>query len=80
MSDIHLFNCYLESCSVYFQPMNSKKQSKNHLDHLTSFVKPYHFEGKNLHVEEGLADDIIPSLANKYNANDLVMGYGEHQG
>lgn len=80
MSDIHLFNCYLESCSVSFQPMKSMKQSKNHLDHLTSFVKPYHFKGENLHVEEGLADDIIPSLANKYNANVVVMGYGEHQG
>lgn len=80
MSDIHLFNCYLESCSVSFQPMDPMKQSKNHLDNLTSFVKPYHFEGKYLHVEEGLADDIIPSLANKYNANVVVMGYGEHQG
>ena len=80
MSDIHLFNCYLESCSVSFRHETPISEFQNHLKHLTSLVKPYHFEDRYLHVEEGLADDIIPYQANKYNANVVVMGCGEHRG
>jgi len=80
MSDIHLFNCYLESCSVSFQNETPITEFQNHLNKLTSLVKPYHLKDKFLHVEEGLADDIIPYQANKYNANVVVMGCGEHKG
>ncbi len=80
MSDIHLFDCYLESCSVAFQEVSPNTEFQNHLKSLTSLVKAYHFEDKFLHVEEGLADDVIPSQASKYNANVVVMGCGEHKG
>jgi len=83
VSDIHLFNCYWESCSMSFKDIESAKiniECSNHLEHLTALVKKYHFKDECLHVEEGLADDIIPHQANKLNANVVVIGCGEHKG
>jgi len=78
VNKVHLFNCYLENCSMSFQDLEPKKEFYSHLEHLNTLVKPYHFEEKYLHVEQGLADDIIPSQAHKLNANIVVMGCGEH--
>jgi len=80
MSNIHLFNCYLENCSVSFTEDVPTMEFAHHLDHLTSLVKTYHLEDKYLHVEEGLADDVIPIQAQKFDANVVVIGCGEHKG
>ena len=83
MSDIHLFNCYLENCSIAFQETEQVKRNtefSTHLQNLTALVKAHHFEDKYLHLEEGLADDIIPDIAHKLNANVVVIGCGEHKG
>jgi len=80
MSNIHLFNCYLENCSISFTEDVSTLEFAHHLEHLTSLVKSYHLEDKYLHVEEGLADDIIPAQAEKLDANVVVIGCGEHKG
>lgn len=78
-SDTHLFNCYLESCSISFKDIAStagNTEFSSHLEHLNALVKTYHFQDKYLHVEEGLADDIIPSQAHKLNANVVVVEIG----
>ncbi len=80
MSNIHLFNCYLENCSISFTENVPTLEFAHHLDHLTSLVKSYHLEDKYLHVEEGLADDVIPTQAQKFDANVVVIGCGEHKG
>jgi nucleotide-binding universal stress UspA family protein len=82
-SNIHLFNCYFDSCSVSFKEMEFSKKNEeftHHLEHLTRLAKGYQLEDKCLHVEEGLADDVIPYQAHKFNANVVVMGCGEHKG
>jgi len=80
MSHVHLFNCYLENCSISFKEAMPTLEFRHHLDHLTALVQTYQLEDKYLHVEEGLADDIIPNQADKLNANVVVMGCGEHKG
>jgi nucleotide-binding universal stress UspA family protein len=80
MSNIHLFNCYLENCSISFSEDIPTLEFAQHLEHLTSLVKAHHLEDKYLHVEEGLADDVIPTQANKFDANVVVIGCGEHKG
>ena len=80
MSHIHLFNCYLENGSISFTENMPTLEFTQHLDNLTSLVKAYHLEDKYLHVEEGLADDVIPIQADKFDANVVVIGCGEHKG
>jgi len=80
MSNIHLFNCYLKSCSISFSETLPSPEFTQHLEHLTNLAKAYHFDDKNLHIEEGLADDVIPAQAQKLNANVVVIGCGEHTG
>ena len=80
MSNTHLFNCYLENCSISFTEGMQMLEHTQHLEHLVSLVKSYHLEDKYLHVEEGVADDVIPAQANKLDANVVVIGCGEHKG
>jgi nucleotide-binding universal stress UspA family protein len=80
MSNIHLFNCYLENCSISFEETLPTIELTRHLDNLTELVKAYHFEDKYLHVEEGFADDVIPIQAHKFDTNIVVVGCGEHKG
>ena len=80
MSNIHLFNCYLENCSISFEETLPTIELARHLDNLTELVKAYHFEDKYLHVEEGFADDVIPTQAHKFDTNIVVVGCGEHKG
>jgi len=82
-SNIHLFNCYFDSCSVAFKEMEFSQRNEefaHHLEHLTILAKGYQLEDKCIHVEEGLADDVIPEQAHKFNANVVVIGCGEHKG
>ncbi|GAA6205259.1 universal stress protein [Thalassotalea sp. SU-HH00458] len=81
--DIHLLNCYLESCLMSFptidvQPEKSKFSS--HSEHLTLLAEKHHLNKDNLHIEQGLVDDLLPQQASKMDADIVVLGCGEHKG
>ena len=84
-SDIHLLNCYqTEDWSMAVEKeknhLSDKEQKQQHWARLLSNAKNYHLTNKHLHLEEGLPDHIIPSVAHQCNANLLVIGAGEHHG
>ena len=84
-NDIHLLNCYqLENWSMSLQRkqhfISDEQQRSQHWGHLLDSAKAYQLANDHLHLEQGLPDHIIPVIANKCNANLLVIGAGEHHG
>jgi nucleotide-binding universal stress UspA family protein len=82
-SDIHLLNCYLESCLLSFNKLDGEDNKSEfiiHLEHLTQLAEQHHLNKQNLHIEQGLVDDLIPKEAMKINADIVVLGCGEHKG
>jgi universal stress protein E len=79
-SNIHFFNCYLKNCGISFKEKMPTLEFNHHLNNLNALVKAHHFKDENLHIEEGLVDDIIPNQANRFGANVVVIGCGEHKG
>jgi len=82
-SDYHVLNCYLgESCSIAVPEDNKSActQAELHLRHLRSLLDLDGIADDHLHIEQGLADDVIPQIASKYNANMVIIGAGEHTG
>jgi len=84
-SDIHLVNCFLEqNLSMAITPPKVKNAHQNnrsrHWINLIDSAKPYHLKNNHLHLEEGLPDHIIPTMAERYAANIVILGAGEHHG
>ncbi|MGS0824446.1 universal stress protein [Shewanella sp. 0m-8] len=84
-SDIHLLNCYqIENWSMSVEKetnhLSDKEQKQQHWARLLSNAKNYHITNEHLHLEQGLPDHIIPTIAHQCNANLLVIGAGEHHG
>lgn len=81
--DIHLLNCYLESCLMSFPTIDEqpeKSEFSNHLEHLTLLAENHHLNKDNLHIEQGLVDDLLPQQASIIDADIVVLGCGEHKG
>ncbi len=51
-----------------------------HYKHLFRSAKPFGVERAQLHVEQGIPDDVIPKSAKIVNADLVVVGSGEHKG
>ncbi|GIU21308.1 universal stress protein [Shewanella sp. MBTL60-007] len=84
-NDIHLLNCYqLENWSMSVNKVSNqssdKEQKQQHWDRLVNSAKSYHLTNDQLHLELGLPDHVIPTVANQCDANLLVIGAGEHHG
>ncbi|ABV35599.1 UspA domain protein [Shewanella sediminis HAW-EB3] len=84
-SDIHLVNCFLEqNISMAIKPPKVKHHRLNnqssHWINLVDSAKSHQIESSHLHLEEGLPDHIIPNMAEKYGANIVILGAGEHHG
>ncbi|WP_299798498.1 universal stress protein [uncultured Shewanella sp.] len=84
-NDIHLLNCFQEQnlSMAVTQPKEEQQPLNEESRHWMSLVdsaKPYHLEDSHLHLEEGLADHIIPDMAKRYRANVVILGSGEHHG
>jgi|GEM_PF-1262461 len=84
-TDIHLLNCYLgEDCSMAIRRENNQgmhlTQREKHELKLKAYSKHLNLSNEYTHVELGMPDDVIPVMAEKYQANILVMGAGEHHG
>ncbi|MEW6992336.1 universal stress protein [Colwelliaceae bacterium 6441] len=82
-SDIHLLNCYLESCLLSFDPLEDKEKKSEfilHCEHLAEIAEKNHLNKPSLHIEQGLVDDLIPKQAKEINADIVVLGCGEHKG
>ncbi|MGS0680983.1 universal stress protein [Shewanella sp. 125m-7] len=84
-SDIHILNCYQNenwnmSVAKKKHQLTEDEQKKQHWARLLSNAKNYHLTKDQLHLEQGLADHIIPAVAHQCNVNLLVIGAGEHHG
>jgi len=83
-SDIHLVNCFLEqNLSMAIKPSKVKHRLNNQRRHWINLVdssNSHQIEHSHLHLEEGLPDHIIPNMAEKYGANIVILGAGEHHG
>lgn len=84
-SDIHLVNCFLEqNLSMAIKPPKVKNHrlsnQSRHWINLVDSVRSHQIENSHLHLEEGLPDHIIPNMAEKYRANIVILGAGEHHG
>ncbi|GIU11924.1 MULTISPECIES: universal stress protein [unclassified Shewanella] len=84
-NDIHLVNCYqAENWSMSVERkknlITDEEQKMQHWSRLLSSAKDYHLTDDHLHLEQGLPDHVIPSVANQCDANLLVIGAGEHHG
>ena len=84
-NDIHLVNCYqTENWSMSVERkknlITDEEQKMQHWSRLLSSAKDYHLTDDHLHLEQGLPDHVIPSVANQCDANLLVIGAGEHHG
>ncbi|ABV86211.1 universal stress protein [Shewanella pealeana] len=84
-NDIHLVNCYqTENWSMSVERrkdlITDEEQKKQHWARLLNSAKSYHLADDHLHLEQGLPDHVIPSVANQCDANLLIIGAGEHHG
>ncbi|WP_299801847.1 universal stress protein [uncultured Shewanella sp.] len=84
-NDIHLVNCYQnENWSMSVEKkkdsLTDEEQKQQHWARLLNSAKDYHLTDAHLHLEQGLPDHVIPSIAQLCDANLLVIGAGEHQG
>lgn len=80
-SEIHLLNCYLgESMSIAVSSNadQANRQKMKHWQHLVDLSKHEAEFEKELHLRQGMPDQQIPALANKYQVNMVVLGSGEH--
>lgn len=82
-NDIHIVNCFqndnLSMKINYHQTAaeNTNIKTPHWLDLIDS-GQAYHLENSQLHLEEGLPDHIIPTIAAQYDANLVVVGASEH--
>ncbi|WP_234232872.1 universal stress protein [Shewanella sp. AS16] len=81
--DIHLLNCYLDdnfgmSCRSE-KTQEAADQQGRHWQALLQSAKPYHLAPEQLHLASGLADFLIPDMAERCGASLVVMGV-EHSG
>jgi nucleotide-binding universal stress UspA family protein len=83
-SEIHLVNCYLQdhsiSCAIPTVNDASLSDYQKHLSHLMLSALPYHIDKAHLHIEQGFPEDVLPKEAQRYQANLVVLGSGEHEG
>ncbi|NRD72621.1 universal stress protein [Shewanella sp. VB17] len=80
---IHLVNCFQDdNLSLAVKPPKSRshrqKIKTQHWLNLVDSAQDYHLENSQLHLEEGLADHIIPAVADQYQATMVIIGASEH--
>ncbi|WP_232846971.1 universal stress protein [Shewanella nanhaiensis] len=84
-NNIHLINCFHNNdLSMEVTISNSTDghqdvKAQHWLDLIDS-AQNYHLEDSQLHLVEGLPDHIIPTIADQYHANMVIVGASEHQG
>lgn len=83
-SDVHLINCYQEQPSISLADNdlneNVEEPEQQHFRHLSRSASTYGVQQDHLHVESGLPEYVIPHEAQKYNADIVALGAGEHHG
>ncbi|WP_448213497.1 universal stress protein [Colwellia sp. MEBiC06753] len=78
----HVVNCYLdETANMYFNlDIHTLSERKKHWQHLVPLAESYKVSNPSIHLACGLPDDEVPALADKFNANIVVLGTSEHNG
>lgn len=84
-TDVHLLNCYLgeeHSMEIKFRGEHQKPltQKEIHQLKLAEYSKDLMLASDHVHLELGFPDDVIPKVAEKYQADIIILGAGEHHG
>ncbi len=82
-NDLHLINSYLSDpfyMSFRSHPQKMLCEREKYLAKLLHVASHHHLDSNNLHVEEGLPEDVIANQAHRLNVNMLVMGSAERKG
>ena len=82
--EMHLVNCYLGENGSIDIPMErgafNISQRAIHKEKLKSYLSVESVDDSNIHVVQGLPDDVIPQVAEHTHADIVVLGAGEHTG
>lgn len=83
-SDVHLVNCYLEASSIALSDDaftgGIEEPEQQHWHHLYNSAQSFGVQQDHIHIAEGLPEYAIPHQAEKYQAEIVAIGAGEHHG
>lgn len=81
-SDVHLINCYQEQSSMSMAESNEDiaEPMLQHWRNLQYSAAHFGVQQDHIHVEPGLPEYVIGHEAEKYRADIVVVGAGEHRG
>ncbi|ACA85334.1 UspA domain protein [Shewanella woodyi ATCC 51908] len=84
-NNIHLINCFHNNnlsmeVSISNSTVNHRDTKAQHWLDLIDSAQDYDLEDEQLHLIEGLPDHIIPTIAEQYHVNMVIVGASEHQG
>ena len=83
-SDVHLVNCYQEASSIALSDDaltgHIEEPEQQHWHHLYNSAQNFGVQQDHIHIAEGLPEYAIPQEAEKYQADIVTIGAGEHHG
>lgn len=80
-NDVHLINCFLNNdIGMAFTPPPEKPHYNDNQLKLATLAKQFRVERQQIHIEQGLVEDIIETMVNKLPANMVILGNAPQHG